>query len=90
MNKKNYFVAFIALTSIGFSSFLSYFTNQKCINILSEINIESMAKDEVGAGGSDCKWKHLDCPGLWTGDFEACVENGDGNSCRCGQTTRNC
>lgn len=48
-----------------------------------------MAKNEIEDEG-ECKWKIIDCPGLGTGDYEACLENGDGNVCKCGQVTRKC
>ena len=51
-------------------------------------NIEALANDENGSG--DCKWKVIDCPGLGTGDYEACLVNGDGYSCTCGTVTRDC
>lgn len=54
---------------------------------LSFIEVESLATSE---SGSDCKWKIIDCPGWWTGDYEACLFNGDGNLCTCGQVTREC
>ena len=51
------------------------------------LNVEALSKTE-SAGG--CKWKIIDCPQWFTGDYEACLENGDGNSCTCGQVTREC
>ncbi len=51
-------------------------------------NLEALSNTE-GANGS-CKWKIIDCPGLFTGDYEACLVNGDGYSCTCGQVTREC
>lgn len=39
---------------------------------------------------ADCCWKQIDCPGWFTGDYEACLTNGDGNSCSCGGVTRTC
>lgn len=51
-------------------------------------NVEALAQNESGGGG--CKWKRIDCKGLWTGDYEACLGSGDGNSCSCGEETRDC
>jgi len=39
--------------------------------------------------GGSCKWSKLSC-GVFSGSYEACLDNGDGNSCECGKTTRNC
>lgn len=50
-------------------------------------SIEAIAQSE--SGGS-CKWKFTDCPGFNNGDYEACLSNGDGNSCTCGQVSRDC
>lgn len=38
----------------------------------------------------ECKWKVIDCPGWGSGSYEACLSNGDGNSCNCGDVTREC
>lgn len=51
-------------------------------------DVESLARME--GEGKVCKWQEIDCPGWWSGDYEACVTNGDGNSCSCGDVTRNC
>ena len=50
-------------------------------------NVESYANPE---DEKVCKWKVIDCPGIGTGDYEACLENGDGNNCSCGSVTREC
>lgn len=39
--------------------------------------------------GGDCKWKRASC-GLFQGTYEACLTNGDGSLCSCGDVTRNC
>lgn len=51
-------------------------------------DLEALTQSE--GGGSGCSWRQLDCPGWGSGDFEACLNNGDGNSCGCGGTTRDC
>lgn len=51
-------------------------------------NLEALTQGESGSG--DCKWKLIDCPGWGTGDYEACLSNGDGYSCSCGSVTRDC
>lgn len=50
--------------------------------------IESLANPE--GQGAGCKWKMIDCPGWGTGDYEACLVNGDGYPCSCGSVSRNC
>lgn len=42
------------------------------------------------AQATDCKWKYIDCPGWGTGGYEACLVTGDGNTCTCGEVTRDC
>lgn len=56
------------------------------------LDLSLLSIDALGSGesSSGCKWKVIDCPGLWTGDYEACLSNGDGNSCSCGSVTREC
>ena len=53
---------------------------------LPKTSIECLTQEE----NSKCKWKRIDCPGLFTGDYEACLTTGDGNSCSCGEVTRDC
>jgi len=36
-----------------------------------------------------CKWEKARC-GMFGGSYEACLEGGNGNSCDCGQRTRDC
>ncbi|UJP65952.1 hypothetical protein [Mongoliitalea daihaiensis] len=38
---------------------------------------------------NQCLWKRQSC-GLFQGSFEACLVNGDGMPCSCGEVTRNC
>lgn len=61
--------------------------NNKELYSISLLSIEAIAQSE---SGDNCKWKLIDCPGLWTGDYEACLTNGDGNSCSCGSVSREC
>ncbi|MDR1980567.1 MAG: NVEALA domain-containing protein [Tannerellaceae bacterium] len=80
------FVTTIAVTS----AWNIYQTNKEIpLSDLALANIEALANETAG-GGSGCKWKLIDCPGLWTGSYEACLVNGDGNSCSCGIVTRDC
>lgn len=37
-----------------------------------------------------CCYKQIDCPGWFNGNYEACLVNGDGNSCTCGVVSRSC
>ena len=50
-------------------------------------SIESLTQEE---SSTKCKWKVIDCPKLFTGDYEVCVVNGDGYACTCGSVTRDC
>ena len=59
------------------------------LSALSLANVEAVADGESG-GGPICYWKVIDCPGLGTGDYEACLSNGDGKECACGAVTRDC
>lgn len=79
------FVAVVALSGYNLYS-------AQMVEISSDLfleNIEALAENSESSGIS-CKWKVIDCPGWWTGDYEACLDNGDGNPCSCGLTTRNC
>jgi len=50
----------------------------------------SMKPLVVKADVEGCKWKQYICPGWWGDTYEACLTIGDGNSCTCGQVTRDC
>lgn len=56
--------------------------------VILSVNFEGIAENRAPEEG--CKWKQLDCDGWLNGTYEACLENGDGNSCDCGSVTRNC
>lgn len=75
---------------VVFASGYNFYSAQQIDNLfdLSFANIESLATSE--GGGLECKWKVQDCPDWGTGDYEACLVNGDGNSCACGSVTRDC
>jgi hypothetical protein len=75
-------IAVVATTVVG--SRQEYAT----VSELLKTDVEALGRNENGGGG--CKWKILDCKGIGTGNYEACLETGDGNSCSCGATTRNC
>jgi len=49
----------------------------------------NVSSQTMGGGEGDCKWKRSSC-GLFGGTYEACLTNGDGNACTCGDVTRNC
>ncbi len=51
-------------------------------------DVESMARSENEQ--LVCKWLEIDCPGIGTGDYEACLVTGDGSVCTCGSVTRKC
>lgn len=55
--------------------------------LLSLEQVEALTQYEEGGS---CKWKTIDCPGLGTGSYDGCLDNGDGNPCYCGSTTRTC
>lgn len=38
--------------------------------------------------GQTCKWQQIRCKK--GGFYEGCLNNGDGNTCECGATTRDC
>lgn len=37
-----------------------------------------------------CSWEKTSCPGFFGTSREICVTSGNGNSCSCGEVTRNC
>ena len=89
MKKRNLFIL-PCIAAVAIATFVAkktFETNAFKTNSLLMLNVEALSKTE-SAGG--CKWKIIDCPGWFTGDYEACLENGDGNSCTCGQVTREC
>ena len=60
------------------------------VTLITIIGISLLTFNPKPAQATDCKWKQLDCPGWGTGTYEACLVIGDGNSCTCGEVTRNC
>lgn len=60
------------------------------VEMFSDLFIEVEALANPPETGGSCKWKLIDCPGWGTGDYEACLDNGDGKPCICGSTTRDC
>ena len=88
--RKKFFAALVIAAGLAFAGY-NMVQSQKTIDLLSDlslINMEAMAKDETT--GTTCKWKSTDCPGIGTGDYEACLTNGDGNSCSCVTVSRDC
>jgi len=49
-------------------------------------NVEALAGE---SSDGSCKWKQVSC-GIFSGSYEACLTNGDGNTCSCGTVTRDC
>lgn len=78
----------IVFCAVAASSLVVYTQNNmpKGHGVLSS-TIECLTQDE---GSGECKWKIIDCPGWFTGDYEACLTSGDGHQCSCGQITRDC
>jgi len=52
------------------------------------INEDGIA--ETNAPGEECKWLEVDCPGWFSGSYEACLVTGDGTVCTCGTVSRKC
>lgn len=87
LQKKDFMKPFVTITSLlivlGASiavylspRFLPLFQSESSL-VMS--NIECLSINE---GGINYKWSHeIDCPGWFTGDYRACVENGPGNEC---------
>jgi hypothetical protein len=79
----------IAAVAIGgFAAFNVSLNSQSSLSTIYMANVEALAGSEGGSGA--CKWKTIDCPGWGNGNYEACLINGDGYSCICGNVTRNC
>lgn len=87
--RKKILAALVVAAGVAFAGY-NVMQSQSDKNLVSDLlmaNVEALAADE---SGSHCKWKMIDCPGLGTGDYEACLSNGDGNSCSCGSVSREC
>ena len=67
-------------------------SNREVLSDLLLANVEALANREDPTG--DCKWHKEKCPAsCWycSGtEREVCLNDGDGNSCSCGDTTRPC
>jgi len=48
--------------------------------------VEALASE---SSDGSCKWKQVSC-GVFSGSYEGCLINGDGNACSCGAVTRDC
>ena len=66
---------------------VNYGSQNEEISVFSLANIEALSDPE---NGSACKWSQVSCPGLFGGTREVCLDDGDGNTCICGSTTRPC
>ena len=51
-------------------------------------SVESFADNESG-GGFNCYWHSETCTSGY-GSREVCIKGGNGNSCTCGDVTRDC
>lgn len=87
--KKKVFMMLPCIATMAFASILGIdvLRSQPSVCELTADNLEALSQTE-GTGG--CKWKKVSCSGWFSGSYEACVINGDGNSCTCGQVTREC
>ncbi|MDR0603702.1 MAG: hypothetical protein LBG80_05285 [Bacteroidales bacterium] len=78
----------IAAVAIGgFAMFNVSLNSQNKLPVIFKANLEALS---IEGNSGTCKWKMIDCPGWGNGDYEACLVNGDGNSCSCGTVTRDC
>jgi hypothetical protein len=59
------------------------------LGYIMSLPIGASAQGGLEGPGGDCKWKRASC-GLFQGTYEACLTNGDGSLCSCGDVTRNC
>ena len=78
------------LKAIGTVGFALVFVLNTMLFVQSDGNNVSAKKSTAEAVEQACKWKATDCPGLGTGDYEACLTNGNGNECKCGSVSREC
>ena len=81
MRNRNFLMLLLGAMAISTSLGIGYqmYNNveQNKSNLLS-MNIEALANEE----SSEYAWSYpIDCPGLSTGDYCVCEENGPGNSC---------
>ena len=80
------FIFAIVVALGGYNLYSGQQVNQYSDLLLTDI--EAVANDTET--DRVCKWKMFDCPGWGTGDYEACLVNGDGFECPCGSISRNC
>lgn len=83
-------ISLCTVTGIALSVFAENNKPKACDLLLT--SIECLTQGEAGKGDDNppCRWKVIDCPGLFTGDYEACIVNGDGYGCACGSVSRDC
>ena len=89
--KKKFFLMLPCIAAVAIATFVgkkTFASNAYETNSLLMQNVEALAKPTETA--DVCKWKRIDCPWWFTGDYEACLKNGDGTLCTCGQVTREC
>lgn len=85
--KKLFVLPCIATMAIASILGIDVVCSQPGVSELTVDNLEALSQTE---SAGECKWKIVDCDGWFSGNYEACLENGDGNSCTCGQVTREC
>jgi hypothetical protein len=89
MNKKKILGALAVLAIAAMAAYhVNVNTRGNGLSDVSLANVEALAENEGSSG--TCKWKNIDCPGWGSGNYEACLVNGDGYSCTCGNVSRNC
>ena len=90
--KKSIF-GFVGIAAIAIA-LCTLFSVDSTQNELVKQNIAAMAntpkETTIGGDNNICKWKIIDCPKVGTGNYEGCLQSGDGNVCTCGSVTRNC
>jgi len=81
-------IAVLAIAAVAAVNVTKSNTRTTALTDIQLANVEALASGENSS--IKCKWKRIDCSGFGTGDYEACLDNGDGHSCTCGATTRDC
>lgn len=63
---------------------INYHAKQKpiAVNPLFMANICALSNSEEGETQKEYRWSNdIECPGVWTGDYNVCQVNGYGNIC---------
>ena len=80
MTKVKFFTPLMvaAFVAVGYVSYGAYESQSEDDALLLE-NVEALARGDVE---DVYAWSHdIDCPGLFTGDYQVCQEKGPENSC---------